>query len=187
MDKKRLTMLTDVVTAMSVVALVFWMERVFAPASSVFWIERNSFFACGLSMAWLGTMWFGLVRTWRDVEQVSVPAAWLTLLLLGCMAVMPYFSPMLGQWFKKRIIEVLYGGLVFGATGVDWLLHRLLQRDNPDCPALARHCRVQLVSMGLVLIGVALAVFVYTRAAFFGVLAATVWQFAASFLPEKAE
>lgn len=179
MDKKRLTILLDVMIALVMVWMV--QNDLFVPAerSLAGFMENNvrrGFQRAGASELWLIAIWLGMYRPWDRAIRISSAVAALGAGLALCVLGTGFFTSLIINSYIARFSQMVYGGWMLLTLVVCWFMQLALERvnaDAPGCVAASRRWRRALsVAIGLLCAGMAVCAIRYTQAMWYSVGAA---------------
>ena len=83
-----------------------------------------TFLTYALTFVTLGALWFGNRTQGGFIERADHPFVWLTLLMLGLLALVPFSAAFLGDFPLSRIAVIFFGAhltVVFALHGSLWL------------------------------------------------------------------
>lgn len=139
---RRVELLTDAVFAIVMTLLVLEIAIPEGPAAELgdeLTALVPTLLTYALTFITIGTLWFGNRTQGEYLERADHPLVWLTLLMLGILALVPFSAGLLGRYPTTELAVVVYGihlTVVFAVHGCLWLyasLHPWLLR--PGLPA----------------------------------------------------
>lgn len=124
---RRVELLTDAIFGIVMTLVVIEIGVPEGPASELGAQLRAlapTFLVYALTFVTLGALWFGNRTQGESIERADHPFVWLTLLMLGLLALVPFSAGVLGDFPLSRLAVVLFGlhlTLVFALHGALWL------------------------------------------------------------------
>jgi uncharacterized membrane protein len=124
---RRVEMLTDGVFAIVMTLIVL---QIAIPTGPVGQLQHDlatlvpTLLTYGLTFITLGALWFGNRTQSEFIRRADHPFVWLTLLMLGIVALVPFSAGLLGHYPTAKVAVVVYGihlTLVYGIHGCLWL------------------------------------------------------------------
>ena len=124
---RRVEMLTDGVFAIVMTLIVLQIAIPSGPVDQL-WHDLTklvpTLLAYGLTFITLGALWFGNRTQSEFIRRADHPLVWLTLLMLGLVALVPFSAALLGRYPTAKVAVVVYGvhlTLVYAIHGCLWL------------------------------------------------------------------
>lgn len=124
---RRVELLTDAIFGIVMTLIVLEIGIPHGPASELPEQLRElvpTFLVYALTFVTLGSLWFGNRTQSEVIERADHPFVWLTLLMLGLLALVPFSAGLLGEFPLDRLAVIIFGShltLVFGIHGSLWL------------------------------------------------------------------
>lgn len=180
MDKRRLTVLLDVMIALAMIWMVY--ENLYIPGERTLagFMEENirrSIQRTAASELWLIALWAGMYRPWDGARRVSAAVVLLGALLALCVPGITYFTGLIISSYIARFSQQAYGGWMLLTLLVCFLLQLALERANadaPECVAASRRWRLALgIAFGVLCIGMIVCTVRYRQAMWYSVAAAS--------------
>lgn len=126
-SSRRVELLTDAIFGIVMTLIVIEIGVPEGPAGELGDQLRDlvpTFLVYGLTFVTLGALWFGNRTQGEQIERADHPYVWLTLTMLGFLALVPFSAGLLGDFPLQRLAVVLFGmhlTLVFALHGSLWL------------------------------------------------------------------
>ena len=177
MNKERSGAFMDAVIAIVMTILVLELEKPAEPTLEAFWDLRVNFAAYAITFLWLASMWSCLHNAWHVVDKVSGRTIWLSIGLLFFSSLFPYATSLLADYFDSGVVQGFYALIVIATMIMLYLIHKSLAKDDgrPETVAYMNHiCNLMMVSVGMMIVGAVLGMFVWTPLVTIGLLAAAV-------------
>ena len=189
MDKKRLTVMLDVVFA----AAMIWATReIGLPEERTiqgFWSIRRELMRTGASLLWMIALWLGL---YRPLDRAARVDRWTVLAGAGLMLLalpLHYFTTLIIFSYKARLSQIIYCGYMLLTLAADSLMHLALGKANGDVPACAEaardHRKALLGAFAIVAVGLLLSAVKFRQASWLSVCVASVYLIVMAVLQGK--
>jgi uncharacterized membrane protein len=179
MNKKRLTVMLDVVFA---VAMIWATREIGLPYERTlqgFWSIRRELMRTASSLLWMISLWLGL---YRPLDRAARVDRWTVLCGAGLMLLalpLHWFTTLVIFSYKARLSQILYGGYMLLTVAMNFLLQLALERANADVPGCAEaardHRKALLGAAGILAAGLALSVIRFRQASWYSVVVASVY------------
>ncbi|MBR1558633.1 MAG: hypothetical protein IJ646_00180 [Clostridia bacterium] len=185
MDKRRLTLMLDVLTAAAILWMLIQLPIPSTPRDPAhFWRYRREILRTLASVLWLMGLWLDMYPAWDGAGRVGMMTALLVAGQAFCVALTPYMTDLIIESYMGRFSQQLYGLTMLGTAAFGWLIQRSLKRDDPDDAMHAAACdrcgKTLLVAMGVMLVGLIVAYGKLRQAMWYSVALAAVWLLGAS-------
>ena len=180
MDKRRLLTAIDLAMVLTVFMLIRDNIGIPYPRSiEKFWEMRREIFRTGAAVLWLVALWLNLYAAWDGAARVSKAALAWGAALVVCVLSTHYFTRLIIESYKARLSQALYGISMLITAAVSCMLQKALEAANPDCPecvaASVGYRRALTVAFDLLALGLAVSFVRFRAAAWYAVVAASVW------------
>jgi len=191
MDKKRLTVMLDVVFA---VAMIWATREIGLPYERTlqgFWSIRRELMRTASSLLWMISLWLGL---YRPLDRAARVDRWTVLAGAGMMLLalpLHYFTTLIIFSYKARLSQIIYCGYMLLTLAADYLMHLALGRANADAPECARaardHRKALLGAAGILAVGLVVSAVKFRQASWLSVCVASVYLIVMAVLQGKEE
>lgn len=177
MSKERLSAFTDAILAIIMTILVLELQKPDAPTFEAFWALKNDFFSYAVSFFWLGAMWINIHNQWHNIQRINNPVLWLSIIMLFFASLIPYVTHFVAANFNNLFAQLMYSAVVLCVSFANMALGVAVTRANANIldAGGSLHYSTRFVGgvdIGIKVIGIILAIFVYPPCAMFGILLA---------------
>lgn len=191
MDKKRLTVILDVVFA---VAMIWATREIGLPSERTlqgFWSLRRELMRTATSLLWMMALWLGLYRPFDRAARVD---RWTVLAGAGLMLLalpLHWFTTLIIFSYKARLSQIIYCGYMLLTLAADYLMLLALGRANGDVPecveAARRHRKALPGAAGILAVGLVVSAVKFRQASWYSAVAASVYLIVMAVLQAKED